>query len=165
MDLKEELASLKSRASSKKQENKQFFKRLRKKKPKNADSISSEAHHEVFNNEIDCLDCANCCKTTGPLFTVKDIDRIAGKLQMAPTEFIARYLRKDEEGDFVLQQLPCPFLGDDNYCHIYKFRPAACADYPHTHRRKLYRIGDLTVKNTFVCPAAFRIVEKMKKSL
>ena len=35
---------------------------------------AGSTHDEVFE-EIDCLSCANCCKTTGPLFTEKDIEK------------------------------------------------------------------------------------------
>lgn len=117
-------------------------------------------HDETFE-EVDCLNCANCCKTTGPLFTNKDIERIAKHFKMKPTQFIETYLRVDEDNDYVLQQLPCPFLADDNYCLIYDVRPKACAEFPHTDRKKFYQINNLTLKNTEICPAAYKIVGKM----
>jgi Fe-S-cluster containining protein len=159
-----DLDKLPERAAEKAPENKALFKRLKKKKIKGLDKLTQTVHDEVFE-EIDCLKCANCCKTTGPLFTVKDIDRIANHLGQSPSQFMDKYLRKDEEGDLVLKQTPCAFLDADNYCLIYKVRPAACADYPHTHRRKLYQISDLTVRNTYICPAAFNIVENIKRRL
>jgi len=81
-----------------------------------------ELHDETFE-EIDCLTCANCCKTTGPLFTNKDIERISKHFRMKPSAFIDTYLRIDDENDYVLQTVPCSFLGSDNYCSIYKVRP------------------------------------------
>lgn len=123
-----------------------------------------ELHDETFE-EIDCLNCANCCKTTGPLFTNKDIERIAKHFKMKPSQFIQTYLRIDEDNDYVLQQLPCPFLADDNYCLIYDVRPKACAEFPHTDRKKFHQINNLTLKNTEVCPAAYQIVEKMMTRL
>ena len=41
--------------------------------------IDAKIHplHEQAFERIDCLDCANCCKTTGPLFTQADIGRIS----------------------------------------------------------------------------------------
>ena len=151
-------------SSQKKTENTQYFKKLRKKKPKNLDYIVQETHDEVFD-EVDCLTCANCCKTTGPLFTDNDIARIAKHFRMKPSDFIDDYLRIDEDKDYVLKQVPCHFLGADNYCSIYEVRPKACREYPHTDRRKIYQIGTLTVKNTAICPAAFKMVEKMKSKL
>ena len=158
------LKKLPQLASQKKTENTQYFKKLRKKKPKNLDYVVQETHDEVFD-EVDCLTCANCCKTTGPLFTDNDIARIAKHFRMKPSDFIDDYLRIDEDNDYVLKQVPCHFLGADNYCSIYEVRPKACREYPHTDRRKIYQIGTLTVKNTAICPAAFKMVEKMKSKL
>ena len=123
-----------------------------------------ELHEDEFSR-TDCLTCANCCKTTGPLFTQKDIERIAKHFRMKPGEFIDSYLRLDEENDFVLQQVPCPFLGADNYCSIYEKRPKACREYPHTDRKDFHKISSITIRNTAVCPAAYNIVEEMKKRL
>ncbi|PZD78059.1 YkgJ family cysteine cluster protein [Mesonia sp. K7] len=148
-------------AKDKQQENKKFFTKLRKKPPKNLDRLMQGLHHEEFER-TDCLECANCCKTTGPLFTDKDIDRIAKYLRMKPQQFIDMYLRIDEDNDYVLQTLPCSFLEADNKCFIYEARPKACAEFPHTDRKKFQQISNLTMKNVAICPAAFNIVEKMK---
>lgn len=162
MDMDEILAQLPARAAEKKSENKKFFAKLRKKPPKNLDAMMAELHEEEFQR-TDCLDCANCCKTTGPLFTNADIERISRHLRMKPGKFIDTYLRVDEDGDHVLQQVPCTFLGADNRCFIYEVRPKACREYPHTDRRKFHQIGNLTIKNTAICPAAYNIVERMKE--
>lgn len=123
-----------------------------------------EIHEEVFA-KTDCLECANCCKTTGPLFERKDIDRIAKFLNIKPAQFEANYLRIDEDNDWVLQLVPCAFLGEDNACSIYDVRPKACREFPHTDRPKIYKIAQHTQKNVAICPAAFSIVEKMKERL
>ncbi len=148
-------------AKDKHNENKKFFTKLKKKPPKKLDQIMQELHDEEFK-QTDCLQCANCCKTTGPLFTDKDVERIAKHLKMKPRQFEESYLRKDEEGDLVLQQTPCSFLDADNYCLIYEVRPKACREYPHTDRKKFQQISNLTLKNIAICPAAYNIIEKMK---
>jgi Fe-S-cluster containining protein len=84
---------------------------------------------------------------------------------MKPSNFIADYLRIDEDNDYVLQSVPCDFLGADNYCSIYDVRPKACREFPHTDRKKFHQISHLTLKNVAICPAAFNIVELMKKSI
>ncbi len=121
-------------------------------------------HEEEFAR-TNCLDCANCCKTTGPLFTNKDIERISKFLKLKPQQFIDQYLRVDEDKDYVLQNVPCTFLGNDNYCLIYDVRPKACREYPHTDRKDFHKISNLTIKNTAICPAAFNIVEEMKRRI
>ena len=121
-----------------------------------------ELDAEAFQ-QIDCLSCANCCKTTGPLFTPTDIDRIAKRMRMKPGAFVSAYLRMDDEGDHVLQQLPCLFLNPDNTCSIYDYRPKACREYPHTTQRKFQNHASMHLKNVAICPAAHRVVERLKE--
>ena len=128
------------------------------------DVFAEKLHEEVFE-QADCLKCANCCKTTGPLFTTKDIERISKYLRLKPQQFTEQYLRLDEDDDYVLQSVPCTFLGSDNYCAIYDVRPKACREFPHTNRKKFQQITNLTLKNVAICPAAFNIVEAMKKNI
>jgi Fe-S-cluster containining protein len=162
--MEEILKNLRSEAAKKSKENKKFFQKLRKKPPKDLDYIMQELHEDEFS-KTNCLQCANCCKTTGPLFTNADIERIAKHFKMKPSTFITNYLRVDEDNDYVLQQVPCTFLGSDNYCSIYEVRPKACREFPHTDRKKFHQISSLTLKNVAICPAAFNIVEEMKKRL
>jgi len=158
------LNNLPQEATKKSGENKKFFKKLKKKPPKDLDYLMRELHEEEFAH-TDCLQCANCCKTTGPLFTNADIERIAKYFKMRPSVFIDTYLRMDEENDYVLQEVPCAFLGSDNYCSIYDVRPKACREFPHTDRKKFHQISNLTLKNVGICPAAFNIVEAMKRRI
>ncbi len=155
------LVELKKRAANQKKSNKKLLEKLKKKKSVSIDDIFQNAHEDVFSR-TDCLKCANCCKTTGPLFTNKDIDRISKHLHLKPVKFISQYLKIDEDGDYTLQTTPCKFLGDDNYCSIYDVRPRACAEYPHTNRKKQHQILNLNLKNTEICPAVFKIFEKIK---
>lgn len=158
------IKELPGKAKEKYAENKKFFAKLKKKPPRDLDYVMRDLHHTEFER-TDCLECANCCKTTGPLFTNADIERIAKHFRMKPSQFIDAYLQLDEENDYVLQQVPCAFLGPDNYCSIYAVRPKACREYPHTDRKKFHQITELTLKNLAICPAAFNIVEKMKAAI
>lgn len=162
--LKPSLQQLEKLAKDTHQENKKYFDKLKKKTPKNLDYVMEELHRAEFS-KTDCLACANCCKTTGPLFTTTDMERIAKHLRLKPSQFVEQYLRVDEDGDYVLQKLPCPFLDTENYCGIYDVRPKACREFPHTDRKKFQQISDLTLKNVAICPAAYNIVEAMKKRL
>lgn len=142
-------------------ENRKFLTSLKKQDPRKVDDLFHVLHEEVFE-EIDCLTCANCCKTTSPIFYQTDIERVAKALRLKPGEFIEKYLRIDEDKDYVLKSSPCPFLDQDNYCKVYDDRPKACREYPHTHRKKIIQIMDLTYKNTMVCPAVLEMVERLK---
>ncbi len=162
--MKEELKQLPRRAKEKQAENKKFFVKLRKRPPKNLDYVMQELHTAEFER-TDCLSCANCCKTTGPLFTNADVERISKHFRLKPSQFIDQYLRLDEENDYVLKSVPCSFLGTDNYCSIYEVRPKACREFPHTDRKKFHQISNLTLKNVAICPAVFHIVEEMKRKI
>ena len=145
-------------------ETKKYFDKLKKKTPKNLDYVMQDLHDAEFK-KTDCLECANCCKTTGPLFTSADIERISKSLRQKPQQFIDQYLRIDEDKDYVLKSVPCTFLDSDNKCFIYDVRPKACREFPHTDRKKFNQITDLTLLNVAICPAAYNIVEKMKEKL
>jgi uncharacterized protein len=135
---------------------------LRKQRKGEVDKKIHLLHKQAFE-KIDCLVCANCCKTTGPLFTQKDIATIANHLHLTEKDFIKKYLRTDEDRDYVLQKVPCAFLGDDNYCSIYDYRPKACREYPHTDRVNQIGILRLTEKNACICPAVADIFEQLIK--
>jgi len=147
-------------AKTSKKSIKKKVQKLRKMRKGAVDDIVHPLHEEAFEH-IDCLQCANCCTTTGPLFTDRDITRISKYLNLKEADFIAQYLRIDEDQDFVLQQVPCPFLGEDKYCSIYDVRPKACAAYPHTDQVNQIGILALTIKNATICPAVARIFENM----
>lgn len=149
-------------AEKDKKKNKELFGRLKKNTPGKLDEIVQQMHEEVFG-KINCLDCANCCKTLGPRITDKDIERISKHLKIRPSELTEKYLRVDEDNDYVFKSMPCPFLGNDNYCSIYEARPSACKNYPHTDRKKFIQLLDITLKNTFICPGVYEIATKMRE--
>lgn len=128
------------------------------------DQAFHDAHDVVFRR-TDCLECANCCKTSSPIITNKDIDRISSFLRMKAGDFVVQYLRIDEDEDYVFCQIPCVFLNEDNTCRIYEYRPKACREYPHTDRKNMNEILDLTYKNAMVCPAVFEIIQILDKQL
>ena len=162
--MKQILNALPKEAKDKHIENKKYFDKLKKKVPKNIDYIMQDLHDAEFK-KIDCLNCANCCKTTGPLFTSADIERVSKHFRQKPQQFIDQYLRIDEDQDYVLKNVPCTFLDPENACMIYEVRPKACREFPHTNRKKFQQISDLTLNNVAICPAAFNIVEEMKKKM
>jgi Fe-S-cluster containining protein len=155
------LEQFRKQAEVKSKENKKFLSGLKKKEPRQLDSDFHDLHEAVFS-EIDCLTCANCCKTTSPIFYQTDIERASKALRIKPGQFVEKYLRVDEDKDFVLKSSPCPFLDKENYCGIYEDRPKACREYPHTDRKKMVQVLDLAYKNTLVCPAVLEIVERLK---
>lgn len=143
---------------------KKHIKAFQRIKPTALDDAFHTAHEEVFAN-TDCLACANCCKTSSPIIINSDIERISSHLRMKAGNFVVKYLKIDEDEDYVFQQTPCVFLNADNTCQIYEHRPKACSEYPHTDRKQMNKILDLTAKNAIVCPAVYLIVEKIASQL
>ena len=129
-------------------------------KPSLLDKRFHELHEEVFS-EINCLDCAACCKTISPAMRDIDLLRMSKPLKMKPSEIFETYMKKDEDGDYVFRSSPCPFLGSDNACSIYEYRPKACREYPHTNRPRMHQILELTFRNSTVCPAVREILKRI----
>jgi Fe-S-cluster containining protein len=150
--------SLKSKAA-----NLKYFKGISPKKQKQLDQAIQAIHAEVFD-EVDCLECAACCKYLGPRITSKDIQRLAKHFRMKEVAFIDSYLRIDEDKDYVFNAMPCPFLMEDNYCSVYENRPKACREYPHTDRVNFYQIHKLSIKNSETCPAVYEILNRLRAS-
>ena len=135
--------------------------KLRKQRKGKVDELIHPLHEEVFE-KIDCLKCANCCKTTSPIITERDTVRIAKHLRMPLGQFTQKYLFLDPaDQEYALKETPCPFLADDHYCTIYDVRPKACAEYPHTHQVNQIGILSISQKNTLICPAVASIFEKL----
>jgi len=141
-----------------------LFATMRKRKSANDDTLISEVHDIVFSG-INCLDCANCCKTHSPIILQKDIEGICEHLHIKQNEFVSKYLLLDEDGDWVFYTVPCPFLQNDNKCGIYEVRPKACREYPHTNRKKIYQIAELTLVNAEICPAVIPILDSVSQQI
>ena len=120
-------------------------------------------HEEAFQ-KVDCLSCAACCKNYSPRFKTTDIRRISKKLRLKESDLIDRYLKVDEEGDFVVKSSPCPFLGADNFCSIYEDRPSDCARFPYTDEDVLVKRQQLTLKNSTFCPAVFFVLDRLSSA-
>ena len=162
--MNDDLLKLLELGNRNKKVNRLYLNKLHKQKPAVLDKAFHQLHDQAFQ-KIDCLSCANCCKTTSPIFRDVDINRIAKHLKLKSVQFVEQYLHLDEDQDYVLNTAPCSFLGDDNKCDIYEVRPQACREYPHTDRKNMFQILDLTYKNTLVCPAVNDVVENLKKVL
>lgn len=116
---------------------------------------------EEAYQKVDCLQCANCCKNYSPRFKTPDIKRIAKYLGMKESHFIDTYLDIDNEGDYVLQTKPCPFLGADNYCSIYEVRPSDCSRFPYTSEDVILKRQPLTLTNSSFCPITYYVLERL----
>jgi uncharacterized protein len=141
-----------------------FLNRLKRNPPRNLQSIAIKAGSNVWN-EIDCLSCANCCKTMTPTYTNADIKKIASYLQIRTDEMKRRWLKKERgTGNWVNKTTPCQFLDPGtNMCNVYEVRPADCAGFPHLTRKKFVEYLHVHQQNLDECPATFKMVERMNE--
>ncbi|MGV6862164.1 MAG: YkgJ family cysteine cluster protein [Putridiphycobacter sp.] len=163
--MEEKLKNLLDERGEKKKITDSTFKKIKRIKKQKLDDLF-HVEHDIAFEKIDCLDCANCCKTTSPIFRDVDIKRLAKHLRVSPSQFIDTYLKIDADQDYVLKKAPCPFLWlDDNKCSVYENRPLACREYPHTNRKNMYQILNLTKKNLEICPAVCEIVNQIEAKI
>ncbi|MDA3898965.1 MAG: YkgJ family cysteine cluster protein [Spirochaetes bacterium] len=154
-----------SRAKSQRRETKLFLEQLKRKKIKNLDKIFKRITEEIFY-DINCLECGNCCITLGPRINNTDIDRLSHFLGMKRAGFRNHYLKTDEDGDAVFKTMPCPFLmKDDNSCSVYKARPRACMEYPHTDAKYMSKSLDLVYENSLYCPAVILVLDRLRQEI
>ena len=146
-------------------ENQKKYKRFLQRPDKNKVLKALPHLHEEAFAKIDCLKCANCCRNYSPRFKTPDIKRISKHLKMKEGDFIETYLRLDEEGDYVANARPCPFLGEDNYCGIYDNRPGDCVRFPYTDEDVIIKRPQLTIKNSSFCPIVYYVMEGLVKEV
>lgn len=156
------LRSFRQKVRHNKQSLKSFLSRISKNPPRGLDKITFAVEKEVWN-EIDCLSCANCCKTMSPTYTKPDIRRISRHFAQTPEEFTKQWLRKDRSGDLMNKTEPCQFLNlEDNKCSIYAIRPLDCSGFPHLPKKKMVDYMHVHKQNIQYCPATYKLVEKMQ---
>lgn len=130
---------------------------------KKLDSIVHSLYVQV-SESIDCTACGNCCKKFHPILKKKDINKLSKSLNITPSEFLTKYVIKDEDGDDTFNSLPCPFL-KSNKCTQYDSRPADCSSFPHLHKKDfVFRLIDV-VNNYSICPIVFNVYESLKNKL
>jgi len=154
---------LKQKAAGEKRQHREVFKKLRRLKDNDLDARINDLHHK-FMDRMDCLSCANCCKSISPAMSGRDVERIARYLRKKPSQIVEEFMKVDQDGDYVFRSQPCPFLGEDNYCSVYEARPNACREYPHTDRKRQGQILDITYQNISVCPVVFELVQELKNT-
>jgi hypothetical protein len=141
-----------------------LVKKLSRGNEKKLNLVADNLHESAFE-QVNCLDCANCCKSIPPILNGNDISRISKFLGLKTTNFEKNYTRVDEDGDRVLVKSPCVFLEPDNFCRIYEVRPKACREYPHTDNFEFFKNLRLHAANSQYCPAVFFILENLKSQI
>ncbi len=108
------LRSFRKKVSHTKSSFRRFLTKLEKNPPKKLTSLTIQLEKEVWQ-EVDCLSCANCCKTMTPTFNTADLKRISAHFGQTVEEFKAKWLYKEKkkDGDWLNKKQPCQFLNLD----------------------------------------------------
>ncbi len=125
------------------------------------DAAVAETTAEVWS-KVDCLTCANCCKTLQVVLDEADIKRLARRLNLSPPEFQKRYVAREADNTLVFAARPCPMLGADNRCGVYEDRPTACRDFPYLYDKDFRSRTLSMVENTALCPIVFNVWRELK---
>lgn len=115
---------------------------------------------DAITPQIDCMQCANCCKSLEPGLEQDEVEKLAQLKQMEIENFKQTFVAYDGEAHY-LKAKPCLFL-NDCACSIYNDRPKACQEYPHLLQK------DMKYRKTFwenysICPIVFNVIEELKK--
>jgi Fe-S-cluster containining protein len=159
------LRLFRKRVAENKSSMKRFLSRLTINPPRGLDSMAVAADLEMWK-KVDCLSCANCCKTMSPTYNKQDLLRISAHIGMTVDEFKKKYLRKDRDGDWINRQQPCQFLNlEDNKCSIYAVRPRDCAGFPHHTKKRVVDYMHVFKQNIEYCPATYTVVKMLKEKI
>src|SRR5690606_2994858 len=159
------LKEFKKNSKKNKSKFKRFLSKIEKNPPKKINKITVMADMEGWP-VVDCLECANCCKTVTPTYLSSDIKRIATHLQMSPKDFKSKWLVKDDGGDWINNSTPCQFLNlTDNKCSNYPFRPKDCSGFPHHKKKPMVDYIHVYKQNLEYCPATYKLIENLKLRL
>jgi uncharacterized protein len=124
---------------------------------------------EGIEEQIDCLQCANCCRVATAKVTERDVERLAKYLHVKPARVMADYVVKSQEEGLILQRdkkTGCVFLSG-NECTVYDARPESCQKFPHVVRGNgsiLSRMWEL-IDRACYCPIVYNSLEAFKDEM
>ena len=124
---------------------------------------------EEIEDQIDCQQCANCCKVATAQLLERDVERLAKLMRLSLSDFKAQYTMQDPEDGLILKRddvAGCVFL-DGKTCTIYESRPTACDNFPHLVRGQgsiPSRMWELIDRATY-CPIVYNTLEAFKPAL
>ena len=120
---------------------------------------------QQVEEEIDCLECANCCRVATAKVTDRDVEKLAKHFSMTPGKFKAQYTEPNEEEGRILKRTEsgCVFL-DGNYCTVYESRPQSCDLFPHMAKGPgslVSRMWEMPDRASY-CPIVYNTLELWK---
>lgn len=120
---------------------------------------------EEVHAEIDCRQCAECCRVTEVQLAERDVERLAKFLRLREKDFLEQYTTTGEDGELILKRSAqgCIFL-EGHDCTVYEARPANCERFPHLLKGSgsiPSRMWQFVDRATY-CPIVFNWMERVK---
>lgn len=163
IDLIKDLTRIKEISRDKQNENWIFNIILEHRTPVELNPTVNNLYKEI-SSEVDCKNCANCCKSLRVRLDDEDIEYFCKGLDLDPKAFREQYLVKCETGEYIFETMPCPFL-KDNLCSNYQYRPKRCRSFPHLDKEDfITRLEHISLIYS-VCPIVFNLYERLKNDL
>ena len=123
---------------------------------------------QEIERQIDCTQCANCCRQMMVEVTPEEIESIAAALGVTVQELMRQHIAP-EPGDSRQKVMRtehggCTFL-NGNLCSIYEARPAACREFPHVAvgAHTLGARMESISRHASVCPILYYSIEAYKR--
>lgn len=117
------------------------------------------------SSQINCMHCANCCKSLNPSLIEKnfqDFTKVLNEEEMSDLQDHLYYDKANQR--WIVKTSPCPLL-KDNLCKVYEYRPHSCSEYPHIDPAE-FKFKKLSVINNYgICPIVYNTVEQLKQRL
>jgi hypothetical protein len=124
---------------------------------------------EGIEQQIDCTQCANCCRVASVSVSERDVERLARYLRIPPAMFVADYTAESDKEGLQLRRGAdgaCVFLSG-NDCTAYEARPDICQRFPHVVRgagsiaSRMWQFID----RACYCPIVYNSMEAFKEEL
>ena len=122
---------------------------------------------EGIEEQIDCTQCANCCRVATVRLSDRDVERLAKHLSVTRAQFLDEYTTTSDEEGLILRRTDaagCTFL-EGNTCTVYDARPDTCSRFPHLVRgngsiaSRMWQFID----RACYCPIVYNALEAFKE--
>jgi uncharacterized protein len=158
-----DLVQIRRLGEKKRDENERFRKHLKR---HNFQEKKFRALAIRIEDQIDCRQCANCCRVATARLTERDVTKLAKSMRITEAHFVREYTEQSAEEGMILKRTEngCMFL-NGNDCLVYEVRPASCENFPHMVRGS----GSVTAKmwdykdRACYCPIVYNTLEEFKK--
>ncbi len=121
---------------------------------------------QEVQDQIDCRQCAECCRVTEVQLAERDIEHLARFLGISQKAFLEDYTMRGEDDELILKRTKeqgCVFLSG-NECTVYEARPGNCERFPHLLRGAgsiQSRMWQFVDRATY-CPIVYNWMEAVK---